>query len=247
MKKKKQISLKKLLEAGTHFGHQAARWNPKMKTYLYTVKDGVHVFDLVKTKEGLEKAVEFVRKFVAEGKTIVFVGTKRQAQAIISEEAKKIGIPYVSQRWLGGTLTNWEQIKKSIDQLVEMKEKRKEGEYKKYTKKEQLLLDRKINKLEKFFGGLVLLEKLPEALFVVDVRKEELAVKEAKKKDLIVVGLVDSNADPDLVDYVIPGNDDAVGAIRLVVSAMAEAVKEGQEARRLADKKEKDEKKSQSN
>ena len=240
--KKATISLKDLLEAGAHFGHQSARWNPKMKPYLYTIKDGVHVFDLAKTKEGLEKAVEFVRQFVTEGKTIVFVGTKRQAQAIITEEAKKIGVPYVSQRWLGGTLTNWEQIKKSIDQLAEMKEKREQGEYKKYTKKEQLLLDRKINKLEKFFGGLASLAKLPEALFVVDVRKEELAVKEAKKKGLIVVGLVDSNVDPDLVDYIIPGNDDAVGNIKLVVSAMAEAVKEGQGIRRLAEKK--DEKKS---
>ena len=240
--KKATISLKDLLEAGAHFGHQSARWNPKMKPYLYTIKDGVHVFDLAKTKEGLEKATEFVRQFVTEGKTIVFVGTKRQAQAIITEEAKKIGVPYVSQRWLGGTLTNWEQIKKSIDQLAEMKEKREQGEYKKYTKKEQLLLDRKINKLEKFFGGLASLAKLPEALFVVDVRKEELAVKEAKKKGLIVVGLVDSNVDPDLVDYIIPGNDDAVGNIKLVVSAMAEAVKEGQGIRRLAEKK--DEKKS---
>ncbi|HUS60165.1 MAG TPA: 30S ribosomal protein S2 [Nevskiaceae bacterium] len=240
--KKATVSLKDLLEAGAHFGHQSARWNPKMKPYLYTIKDGVHVFDLAKTKEGLEKATEFVRQFVTEGKTIVFVGTKRQAQAIITEEAKKIGVPYVSQRWLGGTLTNWEQIKKSIDQLAEMKEKREQGEYKKYTKKEQLLLDRKINKLEKFFGGLASLAKLPEALFVVDVRKEELAVKEAKKKGLIVVGLVDSNVDPDLVDYIIPGNDDAVGNIKLVVSAMAEAVKEGQGIRRLAEKK--DEKKS---
>lgn len=247
MKKKKEISLKDLLEAGAHFGHQSARWNPKMKPYLYTVKDGVYVFDLAKTKEGLEKAVEFVRQLVVEGKTIVFVGTKRQAQAIITEEAKKISVPYVSQRWLGGTLTNWEQIKKSIDQLIEMKEKREQGEYKKYTKKEQLLLDRKINSLEKFFGGLASLAKLPDALFVVDVCKEELAVKEARKKGLEVVGLVDSNADPDLVDCVIPGNDDAVGSIRLMVSAIAEAVKEGQEIRRLEEEKEekkKDEKKS---
>jgi len=227
--KKKEISLKDLLEAGAHFGHQAERWNPKMKPYLYTVKDGVHVFDLVKTKEGLQKAIEFVRKFSAEGKTIVFVGTKRQAQAIVAEEAKKIGVPYISQRWLGGTLTNWEQIKKSIDQLVEMKEKMAKGEYKKYTKKERLLLDRKIRWLERFFGGIVSLKGLPEALFIVDIQKESLAVKEAKKKGLTVVALVDSNADPDMVDYVIPANDDAVGTIKLIVAAIAEAVKEGKE------------------
>ena len=228
--KKKEISLKDLLEAGAHFGHQAARWNPKMKPYLYGIKDGVHVFDLVKTKEGLEKACQFVRKFTAEGKTIVFVGTKRQAQAIIIEEAKKAGVPYVAQRWLGGTLTNWEQIKKSIDKLNQMKDERKKGVYKKYTKKEQLLLDRQIARLERFLGGLATLEEPPEALFVVDTHKETLVVKEANKKEVTVVGLVDSNSDPDLVDYIIPGNDDAVAGIKVVVSAVAEAAKEGKEA-----------------
>ena len=227
--KKNEVSLQTLLEAGAHFGHQAARWNPKMKPYLYAVKDGVHVFDLVKTKEGLEKACEFVRHLTAEGKTIIFVGTKRQAQAVITEEAKKAGVPYVSQRWLGGTLTNWDQMKKRIKKLEEMKGERKKGDYKKYTKKERLLLDRRIARLEKFFGGLTSLTKLPEALFIVDTHKEILAVREAKKRGVLVVGIVDSNSDPRLVDYVIPANDDAVASIKLIVSAVAEAAKEGRE------------------
>jgi len=184
----------------------------------------------------LEKACQFVQELTAKGGTIVFVGTKRQAQAIIIEEAKKAGMPYVSQRWLGGTLTNWERIKKSIDKLNEMKEERKKGEYKRYTKREQLLLDRKIGRLEKFFGGLSALKAPPEALFIVDTQKEGLVVKEAKKKKITVVGLVDSNADPDLVDYIIPSNDDAVAAIKLVVAAIAVAAKEGKE---IYDKKSK--------
>jgi len=224
-----KTSLKDLLEAGAHFGHQAARWNPKMKPYLYTVRDGVHVFDLAKTKEGLDKACEYVRKLTAEGEKIVFVGTKRQAEAIVKEEAKKAGVPYVSERWLGGTITNWEQIKKSIEKLTEMIEKREKGEYKKYTKKEQLLLDREIARLEKFFGGLVSLKELPAAIFVVDTKKEVTAVKEAEQKGITVVAIVDSNSDPDLVDYVIPANDDAVGAVKLIVGAIAEAAKEGRE------------------
>lgn len=229
MPKKQKISLKDLLEAGAHFGHQAARWHPKMAPYLYGVKEGVHVFDLVKTKKALEEAVKFIRNWTATGKTIVLVGTKRQAQAVIRQQAEKAGLPYVCERWLGGTLTNWEQIKKSLDQLVQMKEARAKGEYKKYTKKERLLLDRQIGRLEKFFGGLVGLEAPPEALFVVDVQKEKIAIKEARKKGLKIVAVVDSNSDPDDIDYLIPANDDAVGAVRLIVSAVAEAAREGKE------------------
>ncbi len=225
-----KISLKDLLEAGCHFGHQSRRWNPKMEPYLYTVRDEVHIFDLAKTKENLEKAGDYVRKLTAKGEVIVFVGAKRQAQAIIKEEAKKAGMPFVSERWLGGTITNWEQIKKRIDKLIGMKEKREKGEYKKYTKKEQLLLDREIARLEKFFGGLVNLKQLPEAIFIVDIKKEEAAVKEANRKGIPVVAIVDSNSDPDLVDYAIPANDDAVGSIKLIVSVIGEAAKKGREA-----------------
>lgn len=225
-----KISLKDLLEAGCHFGHQSARWNPKMKPYLYTVRDGVHVFDLAKTKEGLEKTCEFVKKLTAKGEKIVFVGTKRQAQAIVKEEAKKAGVPFVSERWLGGTITNWGQIKKSIAKLTEMIEVREKGEYKKYTKKEQILLDREISRLEKFFGGLVGLEDLPAAIFVVDIKKEETAVREANREEIPVIAIVDSNSNPDLADYVIPANDDAVGSIKLIVGVIAEAAKKGREA-----------------
>ncbi|MGB9706777.1 MAG: 30S ribosomal protein S2 [Microgenomates group bacterium] len=227
--KKSEITLKDLLEAGCHFGHQARRWNPKMRPYLYDVRDGVHIFDLVKTKEGLEAAAAFAKTSAVQGKRIVFVGTKRQVRAIIEEVAKKIGVPYINERWIGGTITNWEQIKKSIDKLIEMTEKRKKGEYKKYTKKEQLLLDREIARLEKFYGGLVGLDDRPEVLFVVDVKKEEAAVREAKKKEVPVIALVDSDSDPDWADWVIPGNDDAVGSIKFIVEKIGEAVKEGKE------------------
>lgn len=225
-----KVSLKDLLEAGAHFGHQARRWNPKMEDYLFGVRDGIHVFDLAKTKEGLEKAAEFVKTTAAEGGKIVFVGAKRQAQAIIKEEAKKAGMPFVDQRWLGGTITNWEEIKKRINRLIEMKEKREKGEYEKYTKREQLLIDREINRLEKKVGGLADLKGLPEAIFVVDTKTEETAVKEANRKGITVVAIVDSNSNPDLVDYIIPANDDAVGAIKLIVSVIGEAAGEGRKS-----------------
>ncbi|OGV89990.1 30S ribosomal protein S2 [Microgenomates group bacterium RBG_19FT_COMBO_39_10] len=225
-----KLSLKDLLEAGAHFGHQARRWNPKMEDYLFEVRDGIHVFDLVKTKEGLEKAADFVRELTAQGGQIIFVGTKRQAQAIIKEEAKKAGMPFVDRRWLGGTVTNWQEIKKRIDHLIEMREQKEKGEYKKYTKKEQLLLDREMEKLEKKMGGLVSLEDLPAAIFMVDTKTEEIAIREAKMKDIPVVAIVDSNSNPDLVDYLIPANDDAVGAIKLIVSIISEAARSGREA-----------------
>jgi small subunit ribosomal protein S2 len=198
-----------------------------MKPYIFTARDGVHVFDLAKTKEGLEAAMEYVKGLVKEGKTIVFVGTKRQAKEVIKEVAEKVGMPYVSQRWLGGTITNWEEIKKRIERLGEMKEKREKGEYKEFTKKERILIDREIARLERLFGGLVGLEDLPEAIFVVDVKREIAAVKEANKRGVKVVALVDTNSDPDLVDYVIPANDDATGSIELVVRKIGEACDHG--------------------
>jgi len=225
---KKKVSLEDLLEAGCHFGHQARRWHPKMKPYIWTVRNGVHIFDLAKTKEELGKAAAFAKEISAKGGKIVFVGTKRQASGIIKEEAKRCEMPNVYQRWLGGTITNWEQIKKSIDKLVDMREKREEGEYEKYTKKENILINREILRLERFFGGLVSLEELPEAIFVVDCKKEEAAVKEANMKGIKVIGIVDTNTDPSNVDYVIPANDDAVGSIKLIVSSIAEAIIDGQ-------------------
>lgn len=230
------VPLEELLEAGSHFGHQSKRWNPKMKPYLYSVRGGVHIFDLVKTAEGLASAYDYVREMVSKGGTIVFVGTKRQAHEIVREEAKKAGAFHVAERWLGGTITNWGQISKRIKLLEEMKEKQEKGEYDKYTKKENVLISRKVAKLERFLGGLVGLKKIPDAIFVIDVVREVAAVKEARMKGVKVVAIVDSNADPNLVDYVIPANDDAVRSIKLIVSKIGEAVVEG---KMLAEKKDK--------
>lgn len=228
-KTKTEVTLKALLEAGCHFGHQSRRWEPRMGPYLYTARDGIHIFDLAKTKKCLEGAADFARDIAVKGGIVLFVGTKRQAHAVIKEEAIRIGIPFVSERWLGGTITNWSQIKKSINNLEQMTQKKEKGEYKKYTKKEQLLLDREIRRLEKFFGGLANLENLPEAIFLVDTKKEETALREANQKNIPIIAIVDSNSDPTLVDYVIPANDDAVGSIKLLVGVIAEAIKEGKE------------------
>lgn len=222
---KNEITLKELLEAGCHFGHQVTRWNPKMKPYIFTARDGIHVFDLAKTKEGLETACAFVKDLVSHGGKIIFLGTKRQVKKVIVEVAKEKDMPYVNQRWLGGTFTNWGEIKSRIKRMHELKEKREKGEFKKFTKKERILIDREINKLEKFFGGLVGLEELPEAIFVIDIKREIAAVREANKMGIKVVALVDTNCDPDLVDYVIPGNDDASGSVELVVRKIGEAIK----------------------
>ncbi len=223
----KDISLKDLLETGGHFGHQTVRWNPKMKPYLFAAREGVHIFDLAKTKQGLEEAYAYVKAVASQGGKILFLGTKRQSREIVEKTAQKVGMPYVSERWLGGTITNFEQIKKSLTKLGQMKEKREAGEYKELTKKEQLLIDREILRLEKFFGGLGHLETPPEAIFIVDVKREFSAALEAKRRDIKVVAMVDSNADPDLVDYVIPINDDAVQAIEFVVGCLGEAIEEG--------------------
>jgi len=221
------INLKDLLDAGCHFGHQSKRWNPKMEEYIFQKRGGVHIFDLEITARKLKEAMEFARDLTAQGKTIVFVGSKRQAAAIVKEEAEKCGMPYVAERWLGGTITNWEEIKKRIDRLMDLEKKKEAGELKKYTKKENVLITREIEKLKRFFGGLVKLKGKPDALFIVDVRKEIAAVKEAKRKEVAVIGMVDSNADPDMIDYVIPVNDDAVRSIKLIVSKLAEAVNDG--------------------
>lgn len=223
-----KIELKALLDAGCHFGHQSQRWNPRMANYLYGVRDGVHIFDLAKTKEGLEKAVEFAKEITARGGKIIFVGTKRQSESIIKEEAIRAKMPFVSERWLGGILTNWEGIKKSIKKLKDLKEQKASGELtKKFTKKENILFDREISRLERFFGGLVDLPELPAALFVIDVKKEQAALREATKKGIPVIAVVDSNASPDAVDYIIPANDDAIGSVKLIVSTMAEAMIQG--------------------
>jgi len=218
-----KISLKELLEAGCHFGHQARRWNPKMNEYIYTKRGGVHIFDLGLTAKKLTEAMEFVQNLTAEGKKIVFVGTKRQATAVIKEQAEKCGMPYVAVRWLGGIITNWEQIKKSLDKMMDLEEKKSKGEFEKYTKRENVLIDKQIEKLDRFLGGLRSLKSEPAAVFVVDVKKEIAAVKEARMKGIPVIAIIDTNTDPDLIDYPIPANDDAVSSIKLIVSKIAEA------------------------
>lgn len=233
-----EVTLKELLEAGCHFGHQTVRWNPKMKPYIFMARDGVHIFDLAKTRNGLMEAATFARSVVSQGGQILFVGSKRQAREIVIDTAKKIGMPYISQRWLGGMITNWEQIKKSIDKLAEMKEKREKGEYKIFTKKEQLLIDREIAKFEKFLGGIASLQSLPQAVFVIDTKREISAVKEANRLQIPIIAMVDTNSDPDFVDYVIPVNDDAVSSIQLILGKMAEAISEKEKEKSGEKKKE---------
>ena len=223
-----KISLEKLLEAGAHFGHQARRWNPKMAPYIYGEQEGVHVFDLTKTKIALEEALKTLKKFSSEGKVILFVGCKKQSKDKTKEVADVVGASYVNERWLGGTLSNFDQIKKSINKLIEMKKKKTEGEYDKFTKKERLLLDREIERLERFFGGISTLEKHPDLLVIVDTHKESGAVKEANRVNVPVIGIVDSNADPTIVDWPIPMNDDAGKAVEYVLDLMREAILDGQ-------------------
>jgi len=228
------VDLREMLEAGCHFGHQARRWNPKMTEYIYAERDGVHIFDLAKSAQLIVEAMEFVRDWVASGKEIVFVGSKRQASAIVKEEALQVGAPFVAVRWMGGLLTNWEEMQKRIKRLNTLKAQRESGELvKRYTKKERVLIDREIAKLERFFGGLATLKERPEALFVVDTHREMTAVKEARAKGVPVVGMVDTNADPDYADKVIPVNDDAVRSIKLVVTKIAEAYADGKSRRNV--------------
>lgn len=222
-----KVSLKDLVEAGCHFGHQVRRWNPKVAPFIWKAREGIHVFDLIKTQKYLQEACLVARDLVAQGGTILFVGTKRQAGDIIKQEATKAKMPYVNIRWLGGTLSNWDQIKKSINKLSDMKKKRATGEFKKYTKREQVMLDKEIARLEYLFGGIESLKNIPDALFIVDSKKEKISVKEAKQKDLKIFAIVDSNADPTEIDWPIPANDDAIRSIKIIVAEFARAVKEG--------------------
>jgi len=219
--------MRDLLEAGVHFGHQVKRWNPKMASYIFTAKDGIHVLDLAITVAELEKACEFLKNVSADGGKVIFLGTKRQAQPIIREEAERAGAMYVVNRWIGGLLTNFESVSQRIVRLSDLESKREAGEFKNLTKKEQLLIDREIEKLNRLYGGVRGLDKLPDALFVVDVRREINGVREAQKRGVPVVAICDTNADPDYVDWVIPGNDDAIKSIKILVSAASDAVLEG--------------------
>jgi len=221
--------MQELLEAGVHFGHQVRRWNPKMKPYIFTSRAGVHVLDLAKTVEKLQEACDFVKKIAEAGGIMIFLSSKNQAKSIVTEEAKRAGAKYITERWIGGLLTNWEVAGKNIKKLSDLKAKKEAGEFSERTKKENLLIDREIAKLERFYGGVEGLEKLPDCLFVIDVRREENACREAKKKGIPLVAICDTNADLSLVDFPIPANDDAIKAIKIVTSAIADAYLEGRE------------------
>lgn len=221
------VSMKELLEAGVHFGHQTRRWNPKMKEYIFGERNGIYIIDLQKTLRMFKEATRFITEVVSQGGAVLFVGTKRQAQEAIVEETRRCGMYFVNQRWLGGLLTNFVTIQKSIERLKELEEMSTDGRYDLFTKKEVARLERERKALEKNLAGIREMKKLPQALFVIDSKKEEIAVKEANRLRIPVVAIVDTNCDPDDIDYVIPGNDDALRAIKLFVSKIADAVIDG--------------------
>ena len=232
------ISMKKLLEAGVHFGHQTRRWNPKMAEYIFTERNGIYIIDLQKTSDKIDDAYSFVKEVVSNGDEILFVGTKKQAQESTKTEAARCGMHFVSQRWLGGMLTNYSTIRKRIDRLNALKTMEEDGTFDLLTKKEVFKLKNEEERLEKFLGGIKNMDKLPGALFVVDPRKERIAVQEAKILGIPVVAIVDTNCDPDEVDYVIPGNDDAIRAVKLLTATMADAVLEGKQGVQMTDEAE---------
>ena len=218
------VSMKQLLEAGVHFGHQTRRWNPKMAQYIFTERNGIYIIDLQKTVKKLEEAYAFVREISAEGQSVLFVGTKKQAGDSIREEAERAGAYYVNARWLGGMLTNFKTIRRRIERLEQLRKMESDGTFDRLPKKEVGKLNLEIEKLEKYLGGIKKMRRLPGALFIVDPRKERIAVSEAKKLGIPIVAIVDTNCDPDEIDYVIPGNDDAIRAVKLLAQTMADAI-----------------------
>ena len=223
------VSMKQLLEAGVHFGHQTRRWNPKMARYIFTERNGIYIIDLQKTVKKLDEAYNFVKETAANGGEILFVGTKKQAQESMKEEAERCGMHFVNARWLGGMMTNFRTIRRRIDRMEQLKAMREDGTFALLPKKEVVKLELEISKLEKYLGGVKNMNKLPAALFIVDSRKEHIAICEARKLHIPIVAIVDTNCDPDEVDYVIPGNDDAIRAVKLITAAMADAVMEGRQ------------------
>lgn len=225
----RDISLFDLLKAGVHFGHQVSRWHPKMRPYIFTSRSGIYIIDLEKTNEALAQSREFVRDRVANGGTVLFIGTKRQAKAIVQEAAVKVGMPYVIERWLGGTFTNFPTISKMTKRLTQLKEERASGALEKYTKKEQLVFDEEIARLERMVGGIERMTKLPDAVYVVDVKQEKTAVREAQKMRIPIIALVDTNVSPEGIAHPIPANDDATKSIQIITDAFVEAIGEGRE------------------
>ena len=227
------VAMKQLLEAGVHFGHQTRRWDPRMAEYIFQARNGIHIIDLQKTSKKLDEAYAFIKEQAEEGKTILFVGTKKQAQDCVKEAAEKSGMFYVNERWLGGTLTNFKTIRKRIERLAELEKMQEDGTFEVLPKKEVILLKKEMDKLEKNLGGIKEMTQIPDVIFVVDPKKEHIAVQEAKKLNIPLVGLVDTNCDPNDVDYVIPGNDDAIRAVKLVTDVLANAVIEGKQGESL--------------
>ncbi len=228
------VSMKQLLEAGVHFGHQTRRWNPKMARYIFTERNGIYIIDLQKTVKKLEEAYLFVRDVAANGDNVLFVGTKKQAGESIKEEAERAGAHYVNARWLGGMMTNFKTIRRRIQRLEQLHKMQEDGTFERLPKKEVAKLELEIEKLEKYLGGIKTMDKLPGALFIVDPRKERIAVAEAKKLGIPIVAIVDTNCDPDEIDYVIPGNDDAIRAVKLIAGTMADAIIEGRQGAQSA-------------
>ena len=222
-----KIDLQELLEAGVHFGHQSHRWNPKMRDFIFDARDGVHIFDLVKTAEQLEKAMQFAYELGKSGKNLVFVGTKRQAQELVKAAAEEAGAMYITTRWMGGFLTNWEQVSKSIAKMNNLTAGLASGKFDHYTKYERMQIQKDIDRLERFFLGVATLKRTPDAIFVVDIMEEEVAAKEASMTHVPVIALIDSNGNPELAEYVIPANDDAVSSIKLLTTMVAQAYSEG--------------------
>ena len=229
------VSMKQLLEAGVHFGHQTRRWNPKMARYIFTERNGIYIIDLQKTVKKLEEAYMFVRDVAANGDNVLFVGTKKQAGESIKEEAERAGAHYVNARWLGGMMTNFNTIRRRIQRLEQLRKMQEDGTFDRLPKKEVGKLELEIEKLEKYLGGIKTMDKLPGALFIVDPRKERIAVAEAKKLGIPIVAIVDTNCDPDEIDYVIPGNDDAIRAVKLIAGTMADAIIEGRQGAQSAE------------
>ncbi len=223
--------MRELLEAGVHFGHQTKKWNPKMRPYIFTERNGIHILDLQQTIPAIQQAYEWISDLTARGQTVLFVGTKKQAASIIEEEASRAGQFYVTNRWLGGTLTNFTTIKARLQHLAQLEVRRERGDFDRLTKAEQLGIDDEINKLNRVFGGIKRMDRPPAAMFIVDPHREELAVAEARKLGIPIIAMVDSNCDPDVIDIVIPANDDAIRGIRLIVSKMADAALNGQQQR----------------
>ena len=229
------VSMKQLLEAGVHFGHQTRRWNPKMARYIFTERNGIYIIDLQKTVKKIDEAYNFVRDLSTSGEMLLFVGTKKQAQESIREEAARCNMPFVDARWLGGMPTNFRTIRRRIDRMEQLKKMQEDGTFDMLPKKEVIKLNLEIDKLEKFLGGVKNMDRLPGALFIVDPRKERIAVAEAIKLHIPIVAIVDTNCDPDEIDYVIPGNDDAIRAVRLISNTMANAILEGRQGEQMED------------